>query len=223
MTDALPGGVADGPLADVLADAPLADVLAPRPVLSQTLQFKGRVWDVVTDEVDLGAGGVVHRDYVRHTGAVAVMALNDRGEVYLVRQYRHPVGRELWEPPAGLLDVAGEPPLEGAKRELWEEADLRAATWHTLADFFTTPGGVSERIRIFLARDLTEVPENERFDREAEELEMEGRWVPLTELLAGIQAGRVGAPTVSLGAYALDAAVRSGFATLRPADAPFSE
>lgn len=203
------------------AGAPLADVVAPRPVVSSTLAFEGKVWDVVTDAVDLGAGGVVHRDYIRHTGAVAVMALNDAGEVFLVRQYRHPVRRELWEPPAGLLDVAAEPPLEAARRELWEEADLRAATWHTLADFFTTPGGVSERIRIFLARDITEVPEPERFAREAEELEMEGRWVPLADLLDAVQAGRVGGPTTSLGAYALDAALRSGFATLRPADAPW--
>ncbi len=208
---------------DSLNDGTLADVVAPRPVLSQALQFTGRVWDVVTDEVDLGAGGVVHRDYVRHSGAVAIMALNERGEVYLVRQYRHPVGRELWEPPAGLLDVAREPALEAAKRELWEEADLRAATWHTLADFFTTPGGMSERIRIFLARDLTEVPEGERFEREAEELEMEGRWVVLGDLVAAIQAGRVGGPSTSLGAFALDAAIRSGFATLRPADAPFGQ
>ena len=206
-----------------LGEGPLADVFAPRPVLSQTLRFTGRVWDVVTDEVDLGAGGVVHRDYLRHSGAVAIMALNELGEVYLVHQYRHPVGRVLWEPPAGLLDIQDEPPLEAAKRELWEEADLRAATWHTLADFFTTPGGVSERIRIFLARDLTEVPEAERFAREAEELEMEGRWVALPRLLEAILAGRVGGPTTSLGAFALDAAIRSGFATLRPADAPFSQ
>ena len=199
----------------------LADVVAPRPVLATTLDFHGKVWDVVTDEVDLGLGGVVHRDYIKHTGAVAVMVLNEAGEVFLVRQYRHPVRRELWEPPAGLLDVALEPPLEAAKRELWEEADLRAATWHTLADFFTTPGGVSERIRIFLARDITEVPGPERFAREAEELEMEGRWVPLADLLDAVQAGRVGGPTTSLGAYALDAAIRSDFATLRPADAPW--
>lgn len=211
-----------GTTSSAARDGLLADVDAPRRVLRQEVQFTGRVWDVVTDEVDLGAGGIVHRDYVRHTGAVAVMALNERGEVFLVRQYRHPVGRELWEPPAGLLDVAGEPAVEGAKRELWEEADLRAATWHTLADFFTTPGGVSERIRVFLARDLTEVPEPERFTREAEELDMEGRWVPLTELLEAIQAGRVGGPTTTVGAYALDAAIRSGFATLRPADEPFS-
>lgn len=201
---------------------PLADIVAPMPVLNQTVQFTGRVWDVVTDEVDLGEGGVVLRDYVRHTGAVAVMALNEGGEVFLVHQYRHPVGRVLWEPPAGLLDVQGEPAVEAAKRELWEEADLRAATWHTLGDFFTTPGGVSERIRIFLARDLTEVPESERFEREAEELDMEGRWVPLAEVLEAIHAGRVGGPTITVGAYALDAAIRSGFATLRSADEPFS-
>lgn len=202
---------------------PLADVIAPRPVLHSEVVFSGRVWDVVTESVDLGEGGVVTRDFVRHTGAVAVMALNDRSEVYLVRQYRHAVGRDLWEPPAGLLDVAHEPAVQAAQRELWEEADLRAATWHTLADVFTTPGGVSERIRIFLARDLTEVAPSERFEREGEEAVMIGQWVPLAELVEAILAGRVGGPTATVGALALDAAIRSGFTTLRPADAPFSQ
>lgn len=206
-----------------MTDNDLADVYAPRPILATEERFKGRVWDVVSDTVDLGDGGVVNRDYVRHTGAVSVMALNDDGEVFLLQQYRHPIRRLMWEPPAGLLDVAGEPALQAAKRELWEEADLRAATWHTLVDFFTTPGGVSERIRVFLARDLSEVPPGERFDREAEELGMPTRWVPLADVLAGIAAGRLGCPTLVAGAFALDLAVRSGFATLRDADEPFSQ
>ncbi len=201
----------------------LADVAAPRPVVASHTSFAGRVWDVVTDTVDLGEGGVVTRDYVRHTGAVSVMALNEHSELFLIRQYRHPVRRELWEPPAGLLDVSGEPALEAAKRELWEEADLRADTWHTLLDFFTTPGGVSERIRIFLARDLHEVPAEERFSREGEELGMPSAWVPVADVLQGIAAGRLGCPTLVAGAFALDLAMRSQWSTLRAADAPFSQ
>lgn len=202
---------------------PIADLDAPRPVTASATSFAGRVWTVMTDTVDLGEGGVVTRDYVRHTGAVSVMALNERNELFLMRQYRHPVRRELWEPPAGLLDVGGEPALEAAKRELWEEADLRADTWHTLVDFFTTPGGVSERIRIFLARDLSIVPEGERFEREAEELGMPCRWVPVSDVLEGIAAGRLGCPTLVAGAFALDYAMRSQWQTLRPADAPFTQ
>ena len=84
---------------------PLRDRLEPRPVLSSELAFAGRVWDVRSEHVDLGDGGVVVRDYVDHTGAVAVLALDDEDRVVLVQQYRHPVGAFEWELPAGLLDV----------------------------------------------------------------------------------------------------------------------
>jgi ADP-ribose pyrophosphatase len=186
-------------------------------VVNTATSFAGKVWDVDTERVDL-SDGVVTRDFVRHPGAVAVIAYDGAGAIYLVNQYRHPVRRELWEPPAGLLDVADEDPLLGAKRELAEEAYLTAATWHVLADFYTSPGGSSEAIRIYLARDFADVPEAERFAREAEELEMTGEWVPLAEVLDAISAGRAGCPTLVVGAYALDAALRSGEDTLRPAD-----
>jgi ADP-ribose pyrophosphatase len=180
------------------------------------------VWDVVTEHVRLDASLVVARDVIRHPGAVAIVAFREPGEVLLVRQYRHPVGREMWEPPAGLLDVAGEDPLAAAKRELHEEVDAVAATWHVLADFFTSPGGSSEAIRIYLARDISEVPHADRFVREAEEKDMIRRWVPLDEVLASIAAGELQSPTLVTGAFALDAARRWGFDTLRPADAPWA-
>src|SRR6478609_9633299 len=103
---------------------PLRDRLDPRPVLSRVRSFEGRVWDVVTEEVDLGEGGVVHRDFVDHTGAVAILALDDQDRVVLVQQYRHPVGTFEWELPAGLLDVDGEPAHLTAARELLEEAGM---------------------------------------------------------------------------------------------------
>ena len=197
----------------------LADVVGARPVLHSRRAFTGRVWDVTTDLVNLGASGVHGRDFVHHPGAVAVAALNEEGAIYLVRQYRHPVRAELWELPAGLLDVRAEDPLEAAKRELHEEADLVAGQWHVLADFLTSPGGSSEGIRIYLARELADVPYDERHEREAEEADMEGRWVPLADALAGIARGDLQSPTLVTGALALDAAIRSEFATLRPADA----
>ncbi|WP_062307236.1 NUDIX domain-containing protein [Demequina subtropica] len=199
----------------------IADVPGARPVRESALSFAGKVWDVRSDVVDLGESGVVTRDYIHHTGAVAVMALNEAGEVFLVRQYRHAVRAETWEPPAGLLDVAAEPPVDAAARELYEEADLRAGRWDTLVDFMTSPGGSSEGIRIFLARDITVVPDAERHARHEEERDMEGRWVPLSDVLDSIWAGEVQSPTIVAGALALDAARRSGWELLRPADAPW--
>lgn len=199
----------------------LADVRAPRRVTRTSTVFEGRVWNVDSDDVDLGEAGQVTRDYVAHPGAVAIVAMNEQGEIYLVRQYRHPVRSELWEPPAGLLDVAGEALQAAAARELYEEADLRADTWHTLADFYTSPGGSAEAIRVFLARFITEVPASERHVREDEEADMVGRWVPLDDILAAIARGDVACPTLVVGAYGLDAARRADWATLRDAEAPW--
>jgi ADP-ribose pyrophosphatase len=198
----------------------IADARAPRDVLSARTAFAGRVWSVVTEEVQFGDGPAT-RDVLHHPGAVAVMVEDPEGLIYLVRQYRHPVRRELWEPPAGLLDVADEDPLTAAKRELAEEADLEAAEWHVLADLYTSPGGSSEVLRIYLARGLTPIAEDARFSREAEEAEMVGEWVSLEDILAAIAAGRACGPTLTVGAYALDAARRSGGASLRPAEAPW--
>jgi len=203
---------------DLAGDGPLADVVAPHRILARHERFEGRVWDLVSDEVDLGHAQVT-RDFVQHPGAVVIVALNENDEIYLVRQYRHPVGIECWEPPAGLRDVADEPPVEAAKRELYEEADLTAATWHVLADYFPSGGGSSEAVRIFLARDLREVPGPDRHVRTDEERDMVGAWVSLDDVLAAIVAGRVHASSIVVGALAADLARRSGWATLRPADA----
>lgn len=198
----------------------IADQVAPRPIASSTTSFAGYVWSVDTDVIEL-ADGQATRDVVRHKGAVAVMVEDAEQRIYLVRQYRHPVRRELWEPPAGLLDVANEDPLVAAKRELAEEADLTAANWHVLADLYTSPGGSSEAIRIYAASDVAPVAQADRHARTQEEGEMEGAWVNLDDVLGALAAGLACSPTLTVGAYALDAARRSGGATLRPADAPW--
>jgi len=199
----------------------IADRVAPRPVLAATTPFVGHVWSIDAEVVELGDGPVT-RDLLRHPGAVAVMVYREPGEVLLVHQYRHPVRRELWEPPAGLLDKPDEDPWEAARRELAEEVDLTADTWHVLADVYTSPGGSSEAIRIFLARDVHPVNAAERFAREAEEAEMTSAWVSLDEVLDALAAGTVGCPTLSLGAYALDAARRGGWARLREPNVPWT-
>ncbi|MGC5166015.1 NUDIX domain-containing protein [Luteimicrobium sp. DT211] len=199
------------------------DVIAPRPVLRRELVHHGRIWDVVADDVDLGQGTVVTREVVDHPGAVAVVALDDDGRVLLLRQYRHPVGRELWEVPAGLLDVPDEPAALAAARELGEEADLRAARWDVLADFYTTPGGSSEAVRVFLARDLSPVPDAELHVREDEERDIEVRWVALDDAVAAVLGGAVHNPSAVVGVLAAHASRATGWATLRPADVPWPE
>jgi 8-oxo-dGTP pyrophosphatase MutT (NUDIX family) len=180
----------------------LHDLVAPHRVLGTEHLHSGMVWDVERDTVDLGAGGVVRREYVKHPGAVGILALDDQDRVAVVDQYRHPVGMVLWELPAGLLDVAGEPPLAAAQRELAEEADLVAGTWHVLVDWMLSPGGSSEAFRCFLARDLSAVPEADRHERHAEELAMQVRWAGLEELRDGILAGRLHGPNLVVGVLA---------------------
>jgi ADP-ribose pyrophosphatase len=202
---------------------PLADRIGARPVVRSEVLHHGMVWDVVRETVDLGDAGEVTREFVRHPGAVSVVALDDRGRVALVQQYRHPVRGYLWEVPAGLLDVDGEDPWVAAARELHEEADLSAATWHVLADYFSSPGGMDEALRVYLARDLTEVPHHERHDREGEELGMPLRWVDLDEAQEAVLTGRLHNPSAVVGLLAAHAARERGWSTLRPHDAPWPE
>ena len=201
---------------------PLADTESVRPVTAHEVLHEGRIFDLARDEVDLG-DVVVRREYVDHPGAVAIIALDEDDRVLLLKQYRHPVRRELWEPPAGLLDVAGEPAREAAARELAEEADLVAGTWSVLCDYYTTPGGSNEALRVFLARDLVPVPDHERHTREDEEIDMELRWVPLDDAVAAVLRGDIHNPSAVVGVLAASAARLTGWATLRDADAPWPE
>lgn len=205
----------DGP--GPTASPALADVAAARPVVASRTVHHGMIWDLVRDTVDLGESGVVDREYVRHPGAVAVIALDEADRVLLVRQYRHAVRAELWEPPAGLLDVAGEDRVDAAKRELAEEADLVAGRWWRLADYFSTPGGNDEALTVFLARDLTPVPEVDRHAREAEERDLVVDWFDLDEAVAAVLAGRVRNPSAVIGILAAAVERTRGWTGLREA------
>ena len=152
--------------------------------------FSGMVWDVRRDTFDYN-GHQITREYVDHTGAVGVLAIDDEDRVLLIRQYRHPVRQREWEIPAGLLDVEDEDPLVGAQRELAEEVDLAATQWAVLSDYQSSPGGSTEAIRVYLARGLSVVSHD--FEREAEEADMEQRWVALT-----IRRSRAGAARAEL-------------------------
>jgi 8-oxo-dGDP phosphatase len=160
---------------------------------------------------------------VQHPGAVGVLVLDDADRVLLVHQYRHPVGMTLWELPAGLLDVDGEPPWLAAQRELAEEADLRAGQWYTLIDWLLSPGGTSEAFRCYLARDVSSVPDADLHTREGEEHEMPSAWFPLDDVRDAVLAGRLHNPSLVVGVLAACAARDAGWSTLRPVDAPWPE
>lgn len=198
-----------------MTSRPARDRAVERPLLASEVVHEGMIWDVVRDTVDLGEAGTVRREYVRHPGAVAVIALDDEDRVLLLRQYRHPVRAELWEPPAGLLDVPGEDPSRAAARELAEEADLVAGSWWELVDYLSSPGGSDEGLRLFLARDLTPVPHDERHVREAEEAGMAVRWVPLDEAVDAVLAGHLQNPSAVVGVLAAAACRSRGWAGLR--------
>jgi 8-oxo-dGDP phosphatase len=152
------------------------------PVTESEVLARGRIVTLRTDTVRMPGGETAVREVVEHPGAVAIVALDAAGNVLLIRQYRHPAAAMLWELPAGLRDVAGEPLVRTAQRELLEEAGVRAADWRVLVDSYTSPGITNERIRIFLARNLTVVPEPERgYVPEHEEAYLTVDWVPLDE------------------------------------------
>lgn len=166
----------------------LRDEPVEADVVSTDLVYEGRVWNVRSDTLRYGGSDIV-RQYVEHPGAAAIVALDDEQRVLLIQQYRHPIRHRDWEIPAGLLDVAGESPLETARRELIEEADLEASDWTPLVSVFTTPGGNDEVVHLFLARGLTPVAEPHA--REAEEADIRIEWVPLKDAVAGVLAGRL--------------------------------
>ena len=173
--------------------ARLVDLPGSRPVRHSEVAMHGAVWDVHRDEVELD-DGPASREYVHHTGAVAVLAVREeRGapEIFVIRQYSHPIAAEDWEVPAGLLDVEGEPPVEAARRELAEEADLRAEHWEPLVSFTPSPGGLDETIHVFVATGLTDVPETDRHAREGEEAGMPSGWVRLDDAVTAVLTGQV--------------------------------
>jgi 8-oxo-dGDP phosphatase len=201
--------------------ADLADIPEHWPVLGSVERLRSHIVAVRVDQVEMPEGDVTERDVVEHPGAVAVLALDDDERVLMIRQYRHPVGRLLWEIPAGLRDVAGEPPAVTAERELLEEAGHRARDWRVLVDYFSSPGMTDERLRVYLARGLTEVPHAERgYVPRYEEAHLRLAWVPLDQAVGLFLAGDLHNGVAAVGILSAYAAKRDGFAGLRPTDAP---
>lgn len=186
--------------------------------------YEGNVFALRTDEVLMPGGRTARRDVVEHYGAVAVLALDERQRIALINQYRHPIGKRLWEFPAGLLDSADEEPVRTAGRELAEEAGLVARWWSVLVDVASSPGMSDEVVRVFLAQELSELDNNGNLGtaEDNEESDIVVRMVAVEEAMRMVFAGEiVNAPTVS-GVLAVHA-VLTGAAAVREPDVPFPD
>jgi len=147
--------------------------------------YRGKILDLKLDTVVLPDGKQTAREVVVHPGAAAVAALNDSGEVLLIRQFRYPAGEVLWELPAGKLE-RDEDPLECARRELAEETGYGAREWEHVSTFYTTPGFSDEIMYMYLARGLYQEkksPDNDEF--------IEVHEMPLAKALELIRTGEI--------------------------------
>ena len=156
-------------------------------VNSETI-YVGKIFALRADDVRMPGGNVARREVVEHYGAVAILALDDDNNVMLVYQYRHPLGRRLWELPAGLLDLGGEPPHITAARELKEEAGLEAAEWRVLVDLVSAPGFSDESVRVYLATGITDVGRPDAHDEEAD---LQVKWFSLEDARRMVLDGEI--------------------------------
>ncbi|EFG79458.1 hydrolase, NUDIX family [Mycobacterium parascrofulaceum ATCC BAA-614] len=185
---------------------------------SETL-YTGKIFALRSDHVRMPGGATAVREVVEHYGAVAIVALNADNHIAMVYQYRHAFGRRLWELPAGLLDVADEPPQQTAARELQEEAGLRAGTWRVLVDLNSAPGFSDESVRVYLATELTEVARPEAHHEEAD---MTMRWFPVAEAVRRVFTGEI-VNSIAIAGILAAHAVTEGVAEPRPVDSPWPD
>ncbi|AGL01362.1 NUDIX domain-containing protein [Desulfoscipio gibsoniae] len=170
----------------------------PEKIIESEKVFTGRVIAVRKDRIQLPDGGKSIREVVSCADAVAVVALTDGGEVLMVKQYRHPAGKELWEIPAGKIE-AGEYPLHCAQRELEEETGYRAQNWRQVYSFYTSPGFCTEQLHLFLASDLT------KYDQKLDQDEfIEVEKIPLSEAVQMAGKGKIVDAKTIIGLLAAD-------------------
>jgi ADP-ribose pyrophosphatase len=159
--------------------------------------YRCRIFHVTEDRaVDPKTGFEIKRSVVRHGGSAVMMAVDHRKRVLLVRQYRLPAAKYLWELPAGTVDP-GEKPLQTARRELIEETGYRAGTWRKLASFLVSPGYVTERMTIYLATNLTAGKATPMDDER-----IEARWFTAPEVARLIRTGTVDDAKTIIGFFA---------------------
>jgi 8-oxo-dGTP pyrophosphatase MutT (NUDIX family) len=159
----------------------------------RTTHFKGRIITVTVDDIVLPNGHEMALEVIHHPGGAAVVAIDDREQVCLLRQYRYAGGGWIWELPAGKLEP-NEPALLTAQRELEEEAGVRATRWRELGTYLSSPGIFTEVLHLFLAEDLQPA----KATPEANEV-FEIHWIPFKQACEWAADGTVRDGKTALG------------------------
>lgn len=154
-------------------------------ITSSVEVYRCKIFQVTEEEANDPSGFHIKRSIIRHPGSAVVMPVDDQSRVLLVRQFRLPANRYMWEIPAGKIDD-GENAFHAAQRELGEETGLSAKSWKELVSFYPSPGYVAEKMTLFLATDLTQGQahnmEDERIDT---------RWFTPEEIDEAIAGGEI--------------------------------
>ncbi|MDO5028983.1 MAG: NUDIX hydrolase [Corynebacterium sp.] len=186
-------------------------------VVDSEIVLEAPIIAVRRDQVRMPGGNISAREIVEHFGAVAIVAADENNRLYLLNQWRQAAGRRLVELPAGILDIADEDPLTAAKRELVEEAGLKADKWQLLTDMYSSPGFAEEAVRIYLATGLEAVDKPEASDEEAD---MTASWVAVEDAVAMAMRGEI-SNGIGLAGVLLAAQVLVHGATPREVTEPF--
>jgi len=192
---------------------PFGDDPLEEQVVETEIVHSGRYLEFRVDTIERADGSRGTRDVVGHPGAVAVLALDARGRLLLVRQWRIPAGQALLEIPAGTLDIEDgvtEDPDVAVRRELEEETGHRAATWRKLASFWTAPGFASELMHLYLATGLDGVADDDDRLAPDEDERLELSRATLDEALGLVDTGVIGDAKTILGILWLDRLRRDG-------------
>jgi ADP-ribose pyrophosphatase len=180
-------------------------------IISSKEILKNRLFTVTEEHAVDPDGFEITRSIIRHPGSAVMMAVDENNRVLLVRQFRLPASKSLWELPAGRIDP-GETALQAAKRELREETGYSARKWTKLSSFWPSPGYVSEKMNLFLAQELKEGPQHPMEDER-----IECRWFTRKELAAMIASGAIEDGKTLIGYHLWQESVRRAGAKLRAA------
>jgi len=151
--------------------------------------FEGRVFSVVVESITTRKGGKMDVEIVRHPGSVVLIPINEAGEIILVKQYRHSIGRDAWELPAGTLKP-NEEPTKAAGRECHEEIGLVPSKLEMLGGFFPTPGYCDEEMNFFRATGLREPRADEKAEQDEDE-DIEKQAFSVERIKAMIRGGEI--------------------------------
>jgi len=154
-------------------------------IISSKEILKNKLFSVVDEVANDNSGFEIHRSIVKHPGSAVMMAVDEKERILLVKQFRLPAEKDLWELPAGRIDP-GETPLQAAKRELHEETGYKAKKWVKVISYWASPGYVAEKMNLFLATDLTEGEPRPMGDER-----IEAAWFTRKKIVKWIRAGKL--------------------------------